>query len=177
MIQKKGGVLTTNARPGPLLLPFSSFRCYELYNEEDPEKKLVDQEEAARLIYLHGPCIAVLFIASRYSSYGRHGYDDDLDHAAYGGVPSDPDFRQELKKKDKKAANHAVVCYAYSFVKDEFQLRILDNHSIHGPRRWIASKAFHKLSVPNLVRCLDLGISEDRVEKTGHYRLKWIRLS
>uniref|UniRef100_J3LER9 Uncharacterized protein n=1 Tax=Oryza brachyantha TaxID=4533 RepID=J3LER9_ORYBR len=131
---------------GDPMLQTEDFHCYELYNEDDPEKQLVDQEAAARLIYLHGPCVVVLFVDSRYSSYGRrHRCDDDLDHDAYGGVPRDPDFREELMEKDKDAANHAVVCYAYRFVDDELQLRVLDNHSIHGPRRWIAYRAFHQL--------------------------------
>uniref|UniRef100_A0A0D9VIB2 Uncharacterized protein n=1 Tax=Leersia perrieri TaxID=77586 RepID=A0A0D9VIB2_9ORYZ len=145
MIQKKGGVQTTNSRPGPLLLPLSSFRCYDLYHSYDPENKLA----AARLIYLHGPCIGVFFIDSKYHSYGRsrsrYCYDDDLDHVSYGGVSRDPLFRRDLTKKDEDAGNHAVVCYAYRFVEDELQLRILDNHTINGPRRWIKYKAFHQL--------------------------------
>ncbi|KAF0898968.1 hypothetical protein E2562_012664 [Oryza meyeriana var. granulata] len=46
-----------------------------------------------------------------------------------------------------------------------------------GQLRDISSLRKRTLTWLLMIKCLDLGISEDRVEKAGHYRFKWIRLS
>jgi hypothetical protein len=92
---------------------------------------------AARLIHERGPCVGLIFITDEY--YQIEG------EMVYRGCPSS--LRRSLLKDGGGGGFHAVVCYQYRHKDGELQIRVLDNHSATGPRRWIAFCEFYSIYV------------------------------
>lgn len=151
LIAARGGIPTTDAPPRRhLMLPISGFRHYELYDHSTSTWSLT-REQAARLIYAHGPCLVGLFITSDYYSGWRSGSgcdndDDDADPVLYRGFTKDPVERRERQRVDPYAGNHAAVCYIYEFVGEELHLRLLDNQHSLGPRLWVEYEAIDRIA-------------------------------
>jgi hypothetical protein len=93
-------------------------------------------ELAARLIHERGPCVGLIFITNEY--YQIEG------EMVYRGCRSSE--RRSLQK-DGAGGFHAVVCYEYRHKDGELQIRVLDNYSATGPRRWIAFCEFDSMYV------------------------------
>uniref|UniRef100_M8CE97 Uncharacterized protein n=1 Tax=Aegilops tauschii TaxID=37682 RepID=M8CE97_AEGTA len=149
LIAARGGIRATAAPPRRhLMLPISGFRHYELYDHSTSTWRLT-REQAARLIYAHGPCLIGLFVTSDYYSGWWSGSgcdDDDADPVLYRGFSKDPVQRRERQLVDPYAGNHAAVCYMYEFVGDELHLRLLDNQDSHGPRLWVEYEAIDRVA-------------------------------
>lgn len=73
-----------------------------------------------------------------------------MDPVLYRGFVRLPDWRIARQDEDPTAGYHAVVCYAYKFVGEDLHLRVLDNQTANGPRRWVLYEALETIVTVNV---------------------------
>ncbi|KAL6909576.1 hypothetical protein ACP4OV_001857 [Aristida adscensionis] len=139
-IKNSGGIRTTLApTPAPRFLPLLSWQEHSGGGDGDAVAGGLGAERVAALLDAHGPCVATFWVCPWYDLFD--GCGADADGVVYCGFARTAGQRMLVYMAfggERALPRHAAVAFGYRFTAaGEMHVRIMDNQTAAGPRRWM----------------------------------------